>query len=298
VGGYGPFWDDREPYVNMFTTLAVNVRKYFPARGAPLPERDALIEEYLRVHAGWLERRFVALTGIPFELLEGDDGVAERTELWRTLQLVASSGHGAPFEGHPDDESVFGRYRLGSILLAAAGSAGTSGPDARLAPHLPSATLRERFVAAYAPVMARARRDAGDRGVSPAALRRLSIFNAAKVARSVRLFYRAHMVQHTEALVLAHRDMDDLRAATEAWRQDLADQASVVYQDPAGLTTTIWRRGDDAVLYDARADALRVRSGGREDAHPAALARAASARARPLADALAYWGPDITEAMT
>ena len=298
VGGYGPFWDDREPYVNIFTTLAVNLRKYFPAGGAALPERDALIDEYVRVHARSLERRFVALTGIPFELLDGEEGRAERTELWRTLQLIASSGHRDPFEGHPDDESAFGRYRLGAILLAAARWAGTPALDGQLAPHLASQSLRERFVAAYAPVMARAERDAGARGVSPAALRRLCVMNAAKGARTVRLLYRAHMVKHTEAMVLAHRDLDDLRAAAQAWLEDLSDQASFVYQDPADLTTAIWRRGADAVVYDARTDALRVQSAGGEEIHPAAHAGRGPSTARPLVDALTYWGPDITEAVT
>ncbi len=297
VGGYGPFWDDSEPHVNMFTTLCFNLRKYLPVGGAPLPGRDELIDEYTRVHARWLERRFLALTGIPFELLGGEEGRAEKTELWRTLHLIATSGHRDPFEGHPDDESDFGRYRLGSVLLAIARWSGTAALEQHLGPLLASADLRARLLAAHAPVMDMARRAAGDRGVSPAALRRLCIFNAAKGARSVRLLYRAHMVKHTEEMVLAHRNFDELRALAEAWLQDLADQASFVYQDPADLTTIIWRRGADVVVYDARRDAFAATGQGAEHVHPAARAGAMRESAGPLTDALEYWGAEMSEAI-
>jgi hypothetical protein len=298
VGGYGPFWDDSEPYVNIFTTVCFNLGKYLPPGEARLPRRDALIDEYTRVHARSLERRFVALTGVPFELLEGEEGRAERSQLWRTLHLIATSGHGAPFEGHPDDDSAFGRYRLGSALVAAARWWDTPDCDRRLRPHLSSAELRSRLLAAYGPVLEAARRVAAGRGVSPPALRRLCVINAAKGAKAIRLLYRAHMVKHTEAMVLAHRDFDQLRRHAEAWLRDLSDQASVVYEDPAGLTTTLWRRGADVVRYDARRDAFVVGGERGESVHPVGAVDAARPGVPALAGAFEYWGADMAEAFT
>ena len=120
VGGYGPFWDDSEHFARIFSTLCFNIRKYYPARGEPVPQQEELLDQYVRAHARSLELRFLALTGLPFELLDGEEGAAEKTQLYRTLVLIAQSGHRDPFEGHPDDESAFGTYRLGSVLLAAA----------------------------------------------------------------------------------------------------------------------------------------------------------------------------------
>ena len=103
------------------------------------------------------------------------------------------------------------------------------------------------------------------------------------------------MVEHTEQMVLAHRDLDELREHAEDYMQDLADQASFVYEDPAGLITTLWRRGPDGVLYDARRDVLAIREGDRERCFPASAEAHGSAAFK---DALEYWGNDISEAMT
>jgi hypothetical protein len=300
VAGYGPFWDDSELYAKMFATLCFNIRKYSPVRDQPLPQQEALQAEYTRVHARLLEQRFLALTGVPFELLPGERFAAERTRLFRTLVGIAQSGHRDAFVGHPDDDSGFGTYRLGSVLMAAARWSGTPSLDARLGEVLGSAELRHRLVEAYAPVMRIAQEAAAGRGVSPAALRRLAVINAAKSARTIRHLYRAHMVQHAEQMVLAHRDLDDLRVHADAWLQEIADEASFIHEDCEGLVTTFWRRRADVVLYDARHDAFVVREGqGREQSWPAAALRGqAEMSSRVVADALDYWGPDIPEAMT
>ncbi len=295
VGGYGPFWDDSEHFARIFSTLCFNIRKYYPARGEPVPQQEELLDQYVRAHARSLELRFLALTGLPFELLDGEEGAAEKTQLYRTLVLIAQSGHRDPFEGHPDDESAFGTYRLGSVLLAAARWWGTPSLEERVGAVLGNAELRGRLLEGYGPVLRIARRAADERGVTPAALRRLTVINAAKCARTIRLLYRRHMVEHTEQMVLAHRDLDELREHAEDYMQDLADQASFVYEDPAGLITTLWRRGPDGVLYDARRDALAIREGGRERCFPASAEAHGSAAFK---DALEYWGNDISEAMT
>ena len=298
VAGYGPFWDDGDTYAKMFSTLCFNVRKYFPDRDGPLPQQEALLEEYDRVHARALERRFLSLTGLPSEVLAGERGAAEKTRLYRALVVIARSGHRDAFVGHPDDASDFGTYRLGAVLLAAARWWGTPQLDARLGEVLASAELRHRLVEAYAPVMRIAGDAARERDVSPAALRRLAVINAAKVARSIRLLYRPHMVHHAEQMVLAHRDLAELRAHADAWLEDMADEASVVYEDCDGLTTTLWRRRADAVAYDARRDVFAARTGeGREESCSAARRGRARTCSRVVDDALGSWGDDLSEAI-
>jgi hypothetical protein len=283
VAGYGSFWDDSETYAKMFAQLSFNIRKYFPAGGQALPGQDELLEEFARVHGDWNQRRFLGLTGLPFCLLAGEEGAAERTQLFRALVLVARSGHGDPFVGHPDDASEFGTYRLGSILLAAARWFETAQLDARVASVLGNAGLRETLLGAYVPVVRRALRAADERGVSRTAVRRLMIINAAKVGKSIPLLYRAQIVEHTERMVLAHRDLDELRTHASGCLQDISDQASVVYEDPESLITTLWRSGRDLVRYDASRDAFSCGDGEVDSS--------------ALEAALDYWGDQIKEAI-
>jgi hypothetical protein len=297
LSGYGSFWDDGDLYGKMFTQLSFNIRKYSPLRGERLPGQDELREEFTRVHADWLQRRFLSLTGVPFELLEGEEGAFERTQLFRALVQIARSGHGDPFVGHPDDASEFGTYRLGSILLAAARWFETDQLESRVASVLGNAGLRETLLGAYVPVMRMALKAADERGVSRVAMRRLMVMNAAKVGKSIPLLYRAQIVESTERMVLAYRDFDELRTHASSWFQDIADQASVVYEDPDGLVTTLWRSGGDVVRYDASRDVFLVRDCHGAEHSWAAASRGHEASSTALAAALEYWGDEIREAI-
>jgi hypothetical protein len=296
VGGYGPFWDDSENYGRIFSTMCFNIRKYFPIDAAIPPDQDTLLQEYRSTHARAMRKRFLGLTGIPFELLEHRLSSEECSQLFHLLTLIARLGHRDPFEGHPDDESTFGKYRLGAILAVLA--RGTDSPRRveRLNEVLPDKALQQKLLDAYAPVLRLAISAAADAGVSADALKRLMAINAAKVAKSIKLLYRPHMVAHAERMVLQHRDLSELRVAASDWFDELSDETGLIYQDPAGLTTTVWRRRSDRIVFDARRNEFLVfeNSGAIPSRTAGSLVRllANCAAAR---DAVDYWGHDFNE---
>ena len=268
---------------HVLRTLCFNLRKYFPAGGAALPDPDELIDEYLRVHAAWLERRFLGLTGLPFELLDGEDGGRSHRappDAWS----CRARGHGAPSSRATPTttptSAATGWARSSSRRRAGGGRPrSTRGSRAHLASASCAAACSPRTRRSVARARRRGRRP---RRVAARRCRRLSSSTPPRPRGRCALLYRAHMVKHTEAHgARPPRHGRRSRAAAEAWMQDLSDQASVVYEDPAGLT-------DDDLAPRRRRRPLRraartrffVRAAGGE-------ARPAGARARRLGEASA-----------
>ncbi|MHB1992680.1 hypothetical protein [Metallibacterium scheffleri] len=275
VMGYGAFWDNSGAYANIFSGLCFNIRKYFTVKNDPLPQEGALLAEYQATYTSLLQKRFLSLTGWPFVLLDEVQRLPAVDRLYRILLAIAKAGHSLPYrepyKEQPDDESEFGTYRLGAILSVLARSNGLHDCDARVAPLLHDAWLRRDLMGAYIEAFQSISAVADRHGVSPTGLRRLTLINSAKTARSIRLLYVAHLVRECERIVLTHRDMKELRNVVEAFVESLVNESRIVYGDHATLTTTMWIRDGECLTYSARtnkfyieADSDQIETAGRE----------------------------------
>lgn len=275
VLGYGNYWDSSDIYINIFSGLCFNIHKYFAVKNEPLPQEATLLAEYQATYAHWLKKRFLSLTGWPFVLLDEILPVPAAQRLYHVLLAIAKAGHSAPYreanKEQPDDESMFGTYRLGVILYALARSFDLQDCDARVGLQLRDAGLRRDLLGAYTEAFQLTTAAANRHGVSPASLRRLTLINSAKSARSIRLLYVAHLVRECERIVLTHRDMKDLRNVVEAFVESLVNESRIVYGDNVALTTAMWMCGGECLTYNAKtnkfyieADSGQIETAGRE----------------------------------
>lgn len=264
VMGYGAFWDNSSIYANIFSELCFNIRKYYAVKNEPLPQEEALLAEYQATYTSWLQKQFLSLTGWPLILLDEVQSMPVFLCLYRSLLAIAKSGHNVPYrepyKEQPDDASEFGTYRLGAILFALACSRDPQECDGHVCQLLPDGGLRRELLSAYTEASQLISVVADQHGVSPASLRRLTIINSAKRARSVRLLYVAHLVRECERIVLTHRDMKDLRNVVEAFTASLVNESRIVYGDHATLTTQVWICNGECLTYSALTNKFYIAS--------------------------------------
>lgn len=292
VKDYSPFWEDQHNgLLPVLANLCFYIGKYFPAEDkARLLQPQWLIQEFDKSYQAALLRRFVLLAGFPEILLTPHWPRPEVRRLATAIIAIARSGQAKPHRGFPDDDSRFGDYKLGNILLALARWYDDAECDARLAPFLTDIALRTETIVAYRAFAKVMVDEAATQGITAISLRRLTMLNAAKCAKTIPLLYRHRLVEHTRQLVKENPRIDDLRLKTEALLNDLADQASVVYQDTLTYTTLCWKNGDTCIHYDASRDQWRLDEAGQSITLPwVAIHKARGADASVCA-MRNYWG--------
>lgn len=255
VLGYGSFWDSPPAYEAIFSNLCFNIRKYCPVKNEALPQEDVLLDEFKATQNYWQKKRFLGLTGWPFLFLDRIEKSFAAERMYRVLLSIAKAGHSVPFVfGQPNDGSEFGKYRLCLILFTVVRWFSSPSCEEKIGPLLDDPTLRRELLASYSVLAEEIALIAERFNVSPAALRRLALINSAKSAKTIPLLYVEHLVRACEKMVLAHREMKELRLVIEEFVENLVDEARIVYADPSDLTSTLWTHRGQCLTYKALSD--------------------------------------------
>jgi hypothetical protein len=283
--GYGPFWDDRELYSQMFSELCFYIHKYLPL---PRDVIDALAAEmsdnYVRRHDAVLRRAILSMTGICHDILSevADDVMLE--SLYDALRRAMADGYCFPQGTYPREASRFGGVDLEKTIVGLIGQCEGG--------HEHSEDTRchgdeSEFAIIYRKIYRRACDFLSTRGVDPAAFRKLTLINASKSVRGLALLERENMVKHTEQLVLNANDMNDLRTKAQKFVGQISRHASLLYEDNCGHSSRVYASENAELVFDAKENALSVVDRFGVRTHPGSSAHA---HETILREAEGFWG--------
>jgi len=253
--GYGPYWDDAAVYADIFHDLL-----FASSRTGVVTLRDAArigqacVDTYVAVHEADLDTRLASLTGIPRVFFREGEARACASRLARTIRQLMKVGTQGYLSPHPDQHASYGRYRIGSLMRQLATAEGVAEKVALAQAHLGDCHLAQSLVGDYEGLWSASLPCATALGVSPGALRRLSIVCTAKRSVMPDILFRERMVRLTEALVREFESADELRHGLAALHDQVDEACAAALDEPDSWVTTLPRESWPFCRYDALRD--------------------------------------------
>ncbi|RQP23680.1 hypothetical protein [Piscinibacter terrae] len=241
--GFPDMLSDHAGFVTTLRNLAFYVHKYLPgASRQGLVQPEELVHRYLARLNDRACMEFLKLTGVTQQRLE-QVPEATRLQVYACINDIVAAGNGEPFKLR-DMPARMGRYHLNTILREAALS-GEADMDARLAPSLPDAALRQRLVQSLLQLRQEAPlpQDETQRRHAQA----FTALNACRLNSNMPRLYRAALMQHIEQCLAA----DDPVPVIDAAIRSLRDEAHALLADPVdGAFTLLARHGKPVQVHE------------------------------------------------
>lgn len=292
------YWDTPKDFQQILRNLGFYVSKYYPVDDkSKLPQEETLGAIFASHHREASHRRFLLLAGFPLELLEPHWHRPEAKLLSEKIIGLACSGHRKVYELFPDEDDAFGDFKLGRILAVLAAFHHLGDCEIRLTLLVPDVDLRGDLLSAYRAFAGLVYAEASSQGISPIALRRLSVLNATKAAKCIPLFLKKRLVKELVSLDEGNEGIEKFRYQAEMLFSQLADQASFVYQDPKGFCSCLWRCGETSIDFDAKQNEWHLNESGKGSFLPWEAMESAYRECFPMSEMRCYWGEELWSAL-